>query len=354
MSFTGIEFTDDSGGGVALVSSQWLTPRKQEVFWPPYKFQSQYDYSKAQSKIKQAQITSDCQSEIDDILPLRRIIRKPKRLAQDDDSSDDEDNALSEKNKFPPPPKIVALNDKANEKQLLPSLSQTLKSVHQIATPGTSNSCNSDPPILYSNISSDSEHSVRSSLNNVPTTSTVVETNFQDRFHCHGIVIKKIFSLLVDIKEQNNKILSLLNEKQVTSNTLAHNQFRLQDLPVNLPLSTQADLDILETYLKNSQNVSTMCSYLATLGGRDITSKTNRILKYLLTDKVASNYSFYGKRMNKSPFSSLKCCSVVLQSVKSTSSHTEKEIEDVIKVWLKHAPQRIKIRNITNKTTEHD
>lgn len=43
MSFTGIEFTDDGGGGVALISSQWLTPRKQEVFWPPYKSQSQYD-----------------------------------------------------------------------------------------------------------------------------------------------------------------------------------------------------------------------------------------------------------------------------------------------------------------------
>lgn len=54
------------------------------------------------------------------------------------------------------------------------------------------------------------------------------------------------------------------------------------------------------------------CSYLATLGGRDFTSKTNRILKYLLRDEVASNYSFYGKRMNKSPFSSLTCCDAVL------------------------------------------
>lgn len=41
MSFTGIEFADD--GGVALVNSLWLTPRKQEVFWPPYKSQSQFD-----------------------------------------------------------------------------------------------------------------------------------------------------------------------------------------------------------------------------------------------------------------------------------------------------------------------
>ncbi|KMQ91808.1 hypothetical protein RF55_8283 [Lasius niger] len=184
MSFTGIEFTDDSGGGIALVSSQWLTPRKQEVFWPPYKFQFQYDkaikkgvvpeqdgswkiykikrcffetddYSKAQSKIKQAQVTFDCQSEIDDVLPSKRIIHKPRRLAYS--SSDDEDEALSGKH-FLPPSKIVRLNDKANE-TLSPSLSP---------------------------------------------------------------------------------------------------QFRLEDLPVNLPVSTQADLNILETYLKSNQNLSTM------------------------------------------------------------------------------------------------
>lgn len=55
------------------------------------------------------------------------------------------------------------------------------------------------------------------------------------------------------------------------------------------------------------------CSYLTTLGGKDLTSKTNRICKYLLTDDVTSNYSFYGKRMNKHPFSSLKCCSAILR-----------------------------------------
>lgn len=152
MAYKGIEFADDSGGGVALISSQWLTPRKQEVFWPPYKSQSQYkalkkgvipeqdgswtiykikrlffetdDYNKAQSKIKQAQITSDCQSEQDDILPLKRRIQKPKRLLNDssDDYSSDEDEPLSGKHKFLPPPKITRVNEKSNE-TLSPSLS---------------------------------------------------------------------------------------------------------------------------------------------------------------------------------------------------------------------------------------
>lgn len=44
---------------------------------------------------------------------------------------------------------------------------------------------------------------------------------------------------------------------------------------------------------------------LSSLGGRDIPSKTNRILKYLLTDSLAKNYNFYGKRSQKIAFCNL-------------------------------------------------
>jgi len=65
-------------------------------------------------------------------------------------------------------------------------------------------------------------------------------------------VTKKIFSFLFHIKEQNKKILALFNDKQIAPNTSA--QFTLEDLPVNLPVSTQAELDSFENYLKNNQN----------------------------------------------------------------------------------------------------
>lgn len=35
--FSVVEFKECDGGGVALINSQWLTPRKKEVFWPPVK-----------------------------------------------------------------------------------------------------------------------------------------------------------------------------------------------------------------------------------------------------------------------------------------------------------------------------
>lgn len=36
-----VEF--DGEGGVGLVRDEWLTPRKKESFWPPYKLSMQYN-----------------------------------------------------------------------------------------------------------------------------------------------------------------------------------------------------------------------------------------------------------------------------------------------------------------------
>lgn len=35
--FSVVEFGPDSGGGLAVVNTSWLTPLKKEVHWPPYK-----------------------------------------------------------------------------------------------------------------------------------------------------------------------------------------------------------------------------------------------------------------------------------------------------------------------------
>ncbi|KAK4877256.1 hypothetical protein RN001_009762 [Aquatica leii] len=44
MAFVGIEFSEESGAGVfELVHSSWLTPKKQEVWWPPLKHREAFD-----------------------------------------------------------------------------------------------------------------------------------------------------------------------------------------------------------------------------------------------------------------------------------------------------------------------
>lgn len=43
--FVRVEFPKEDGGGVALVHRKWMTPRKKEVRWPPFKQQDFYDRS---------------------------------------------------------------------------------------------------------------------------------------------------------------------------------------------------------------------------------------------------------------------------------------------------------------------
>jgi len=45
MAFVEVEFCTEAGddGSLAIVHSQWLTPRKQEVLWPPVKTQDNFN-----------------------------------------------------------------------------------------------------------------------------------------------------------------------------------------------------------------------------------------------------------------------------------------------------------------------
>jgi len=83
-------------------------------------------------------------------------------------------------------------------------------------------------------------------------------------------------------------------------------------------------------------------NYLSIIGGRgDITSITNNILRRFLSNQIASSYSFYGKRNNKRSFALLRFNNAVILSViKALPGSTEHQVQDCIKVWLKHAPQR--------------
>lgn len=41
--FLGIQFAEEDGGDLALIHKKWLTPRKTEAWWPPYKVQDVFD-----------------------------------------------------------------------------------------------------------------------------------------------------------------------------------------------------------------------------------------------------------------------------------------------------------------------
>ncbi|GLV33400.1 hypothetical protein CBL_20145, partial [Carabus blaptoides fortunei] len=139
--FTGVQFADENGDTVALVRTSWLTPRKTEVFWPPYKTQEQFnkslkeadlpsecwktykisqiffdsdkdDLGKAQRKVRQLEYTSDIKNDDPEntTFPTKRPRITPRRL-YDSCSSDDDDNnndsSTNKKQTIPRPPLLT-------------------------------------------------------------------------------------------------------------------------------------------------------------------------------------------------------------------------------------------------------
>ncbi|XP_018576473.1 uncharacterized protein LOC108915009 [Anoplophora glabripennis] len=142
------------------------------------------------------------------------------------------------------------------------------------------------------------------------------------------------------IEEQNKQILVTISKQEKT-----REKSSFPDLPVKFPVDTDNNLKILDEILReNTEIADCLCSYLSSLGGKDATNRTNRIFKYILSDEAAKNYNFYGKRTEKEAFCHFTLCSIIVQAVKISHSGTsDKDVEDIIKVWLKHAPERISI-----------
>ncbi|CAH0558952.1 unnamed protein product [Brassicogethes aeneus] len=307
--FIGIEFNDHS---MAIVHKSWLTPRKKHTYWPPYKKQKQFlqalrkgeepgekwdlhevvrrffhedDYSKACQKLKLAEEQSNIQSD-DGTTNNKRKRYPPKRLS----SSDEEDILSYERG------------------ELGPSVSRRI-SVEENPEPNTSTSV----------ISVDRAGSIG-----------------------NKVIQDSILKILGQIKEQNNEILSLVRENRSNSNTLPPGALPA-NFSVKLPINCQEDLEQLENFLTTDSELHALTLYLSGFGGRDLANTTNRILKHIFRNYLATFYSFFGKRANKQPFRALRLKIAVIDAVKTKLTETtQKDVGDCMKLWLKHSPQRLK------------
>ncbi|XP_050301563.1 uncharacterized protein LOC126739791 [Anthonomus grandis grandis] len=158
----------------------------------------------------------------------------------------------------------------------------------------------------------------------------------QNLFASYQPVLNHVLQKLVKIEEQNSQIIALLKEQRKTRGGL-------------LPLKTECPidhydqlLDFIEEIEETQDAKHLLVSYLSSLGGEGVVSKTNRILKELMTDKLASEFNFCGGH-HKRAFKELQIINIIIDAVKVTTKSSTLDIENAIKVWLKHAPQRIKI-----------
>ncbi|KAJ8934549.1 hypothetical protein NQ318_004979 [Aromia moschata] len=227
MAFVLIEFSASEGGGISIVHNEWMSPRKTEVYWPPYKEQSQFNRA-----LKRGEKVN---TETWKLFKIARCF-------------------YSSVSEF-----------KNMRKQIMMRVSSCVleKSNREFMNPLRNNQSITKQSLIFSN---DKE--------NIETLIQLQERNIE---------------LLMHIKEQNKQILTIIGKQD-------------------------------------------KCSYLSSLGGKDLTNQTNRILKYIFLDEVAKNYNFYGKRAEKEAFSNLTLCSIIIRAVKIThSAASDKEVEDIIK-----------------------
>ena len=121
--------------------------------------------------------------------------------------------------------------------------------------------------------------------------------------------------------------------------------YECPELPVSLPIKSLEDVIRIEEYLVDNDNLSTLViifiiifekycfvfvnifyrayicfckhflqsSYLSTLGGRDLTTKINTILRNIFSNEVAVKYSFLGTRNGKKSFSASRLHRLVIR-----------------------------------------
>ncbi|KAK9680527.1 hypothetical protein QE152_g39033 [Popillia japonica] len=109
-----------------------------------------------------------------------------------------------------------------------------------------------------------------------------------------------------------------------------------EDLPINIRLNNKESVDIFEQYLSDNRKAENLYIYFSTSGGRnDIASKANVILRNIMTDFLAAQYSFHGSRNGKNSFVELNLHTVILRGVQTNlPNSTQHEIDNNIKSWL--------------------
>ncbi|KAJ8937837.1 hypothetical protein NQ314_011698 [Rhamnusium bicolor] len=307
MTYVIVEFHEQYGGGVAAIHSSWFTPLKKEAFWPPYKEQQRFDKALRFGEVADENSwklygIARIFYETDDILKVRQKLKDAEVTSNLESEQEDINNNGRQKRKHKIVRKLYSSDDECSEQESLPR-----------------------PPPIKKDL-----FSFQSFVTGWKGTSDQLT------------VTDKLIALVSHVKEQNDQILTWIAKQNQKS--INNTEFGIPDIPFSFPVQTIEELDELNAYVNdNNDKFTALASYLATLGGNTLTSKTNRIFKHVISDVVTIKFNYYGQRSKKRAFSDLAVKNLILGAVKrGVPNSTDKDIEDVMKVWLKHARERLK------------
>ncbi|CAH1183172.1 unnamed protein product [Ceutorhynchus assimilis] len=119
---------------------------------------------------------------------------------------------------------------------------------------------------------------------------------------------------------------------------------RVDDIPIEPILKNPASLHVseLNNALKDTNFFEKAVNELSRLGGRNIYDFCVRCLKKVMTDELANQYSWLGRR-NKKNFSVMEVSKLIIAAAEAGGkAKNKKEVEDAVSGWLRRANDRIK------------
>ncbi|XP_037499907.1 uncharacterized protein LOC119373913 [Rhipicephalus sanguineus] len=245
--------------------------------------------------------------------PLKRR-RRPPAVWSDSDSEEEEEDSATSQPGLPPIPNNFPSGITSSEATSMPTFGQGDK-----GTAGTQLSETNSPQ---------GEQTAQERPRNSPH-DCCVEKNFQRH------VLRLLNTLRFMLEQQAdtlNKLCDMLPTSSVTecAELLGH------------PLSSLEELQEFDDKL-DAGKFKILVHELAQLGGKDAYWATKRILSYCITDEVAAQFSWMGRK-GKLSFSALKIAKAITDAARKAPNATAADVEASIKSWLRHAPERLATR----------
>ncbi|XP_044753870.1 uncharacterized protein LOC123313201 [Coccinella septempunctata] len=174
-------------------------------------------------------------------------------------------------------------------------------------------------------------------------------------FSMHGM-LKKIMTSIHALSMKQDRLegrLRQLESRGLINNTVASvtSSFMVNDAIVKrFPIDSKEKLEIMENDLKKRNIFNDVVHFMKSKGGSSAHDLIYNILGSVVTNDLASHYSFYGQK-KKGKFQELLLCSCIFFAVRTVNDKiTDAEIITSIRMWLDNSKTRAE-RNKKNASS---
>ncbi|XP_076141209.1 uncharacterized protein LOC143123807 [Alosa pseudoharengus] len=153
---------------------------------------------------------------------------------------------------------------------------------------------------------------------------------------------RKIITLLMEIKEEQQRQWAVLKELQAKVQGQVSEEEEVESLDIDLPLRTMEQLDETERHLEDAAAQKRMVAHLSRMGGATVDDAVRRLMQAVLSFAVGSELNWVGRGQKRS-FRSTRLQGVLFRALKRTPvgrEATHHQFADVVKKWLRFAPFR--------------